>query len=133
MKSLFKLSLVFASLLVVFTGCRSGVVYNVDKHPIEIKKTATEDNIYKAIKRAGVGLGWIISKTAPGEAKGILNLRSHQAVVKITYNKNDYSIKYLNSMNLNYDATKNTIHSNYNGWIQNLDNAINVQLSMLSE
>ena len=43
--------------------------------------------------------------------------------------KGSYSIDYKNSLNLKYDSTKNTIHKNYNGWIQNLDNAIQVQLS----
>ena len=131
MKSLLKVGLMLAIVAAVFAGCRSGTVYNVNNSPVEIGGSYTDDNIYKAIKKAGVGLGWIISKTGKGEAKGVLNVRSHQAVVKITYNKKDFSIHYVSSKNLNYNAEKNTIHSNYNGWIQNLERAISVQLSML--
>lgn len=48
------------------------------------------------------------------------------AEVDITYSKDKYNIRYKNSNNLNYDGTK--IHSNYNGWIQNFDNAIKREL-----
>ena len=120
----------FSGSLVVFllllTGCRSGVVYNVIEHPIETKHT--QDEVFNGIKKAGMSLGWNIKKVAEGEAIGKLALRSHLAIVSIKYNANSYSINYKNSTNLNYDAGKGTIHSNYNGWIQNLKNAIDVQL-----
>ena len=35
----------------------------------------------------------------------------------------------MDSSNLQYDGK--TIHSNYNGWIQNLDKAIRTQLTLL--
>lgn len=65
----------------------------------------------------------------PGVLEGTLNLRSHMAKIEIQYNNNSYSILYKDSSNLNYDGTK--IHSNYNGWIQNLQKAIQVQLNTL--
>jgi hypothetical protein len=49
------------------------------------------------------------------------------AVVDIKYNTKTYSIIYKSSQNLDYDG-KN-IHSNYNGWIQRLNQAIQSQLS----
>ena len=51
------------------------------------------------------------------------------AKVDINYNTKTYSITYKDSSDLDYDGTK--IHKNYNGWIQNLDNAIKVQLSAI--
>jgi hypothetical protein len=50
-------------------------------------------------------------------------------VVDIPYSAKSYSITYKSSSNLNYDGT--TIHSNYNGWVQNLHKAINTQLNTL--
>ena len=55
--------------------------------------------------------------------------RPDVAVVDIDYTQTTYSIKYNESTNLDYDGEK--IHKNYNGWIQNLDKAIKVQLQNL--
>jgi hypothetical protein len=38
---------------------------------------------------------------------------------------------YRTSTNLDFDASKRTIHSNYNGWIGNLDKAIRAQVTVL--
>ncbi len=133
MKKLLKLSGLIVVLLFVFTGCGAATVYNINQNPVEVKQSASNDDVYKAIKKAGVSLGWIVSKVKDGEAKATINLRTHQAVVRINYDKTNYSITYVNSINLRYDASNNTIHSNYNGWIQNLEKAINVQLSMFAE
>ena len=56
---------------------------------------------------------------------------SHTAIVEIPYTTKTYSIIYKDSTNLKYDAEKQTIHENYRGWIQNLDNAIKSRLSGL--
>ena len=133
MKNLLKISGLVGVLLFVLTGCGAAAVYNIQNNPVVVKKSTTNDNVYSAIKKAGLSLGWIVSKVKDGEAIAKINLRTHQAIVKIVYNKKDYSITYESSINLKYDATKNTIHNNYNGWIQNLERAINVQFSMYAE
>lgn len=117
----------------VFTGCRTAAVYNVEKAPVVAssnKKLTTQDT-EKAIMRAGGQLGWVMKKVEDGHIQGTLNLRKHMATVAIRYTGSEYSIQYLNSSNLSYDPATSTIHQNYNGWVQNLDNAIRVQLSML--
>lgn len=133
MNNIFKILLVMVMGLFVFVGCTSKNIYNVVDNPISVKKGITEEQVYKAIKTAGIGLGWQITKVESGLAQGQLNLRSHVAIVEIPYNTASYSIKYKNSTNLNYNADKNSIHRNYNGWIQNLDNAIKTQLNALAE
>ncbi|WP_207538038.1 hypothetical protein [Sabulicella rubraurantiaca] len=74
------------------------------------------------IRRAGASLGWSMSDFQPGLMRGTLNLRSHQAVVDIPYDRNRFRIRYVDSTNLN--ASAGTIHPNYNSWVQNLRNAI---------
>ncbi len=113
--------------LFVLTGCRTAAIYNVDKDPVEAK--VSSDKVYKAIKTAGYSKGWIITKVKPGLAMGKLNVRKHQAVVEIPYSSKSFSIKYKNSMNLKHNPETGTIHNNYNGWVQNLENAINFELS----
>jgi hypothetical protein len=105
-------------------------VANVRNAPINASKpNPTLDEIGKAITRAGAGLGWQMTPKAPGNMEGRLALRTHVAVVDISYDRKSYNIVYKDSTNLDYNGTD--IHKNYNGWVQNLDKAIQVQLSNL--
>jgi hypothetical protein len=70
-----------------------------------------------------------MQQTNPGNVAGTLVVRDHKAVVDVNYDLKSYSIKYKDSTNLSYNGT--SIHSNYNGWIQNLDKAIRTQLSLI--
>ena len=77
------------------------------------------------IRRAGASLGWIMEQQRPGQMRGTLNLRSHQAVVDIPYDTRRFAIRYASSTNLDYNGA--VIHRNYNSWVQNLQNAIMAQ------
>lgn len=120
-----------AFLAIAVASCRTATVYNVDNAPLTTAKPATMAQVEAAIKRAGGGLGWQMRTVAPGHIVGRLPIRTHLAVVDITYSTKDFSIKYKDSNNLNYDAADHTIHSNYNGWVQNLQQAIVAQTSSL--
>ncbi len=126
-----KLVLLFAALgtILMLTACRTAPVYNIHNAAIpNMEKTPlTMNDIEGAIVRAGSGLGWNMRTIKPGFIEATLNIRAHQAVVDITYDQSDYNINYKSSMNLKYNGTK--IHSNYNGWVQNLSSAINAQIS----
>lgn len=127
-----KFILIFLAMTVALgIGCRTALVYNVDKSPVSLygEEKATMQQVEKAIITAGARLGWKMKAVSPGVMVGTLAIRSHLAVVDITYNIQEYSITYKNSSNLKYDGTN--IHSNYNGWVQNLDKSINAELSTL--
>jgi len=117
-----------AASVVLLAGCRSAPVRDVINEPVVVtgEKQATLDDVERAIVRAGSALGWRMRPVAPGQMEGTLNLRSHTAIVDITYDTRTYSIKYKDSTNLGYDGRN--IHSNYNGWIENLDKGIQTQL-----
>ena len=127
--------IVIACLVVaVVAGCRGGgQIYNVKDAPITTAtgKEMTLEQVTKAIVEAGAGLTWTMAIVKPGQIVGTLNLRSHTAVVDITYNTKTYDITYKNSVNLKYNAEKNTIHKAYGGWVMNLDNAIKGRLTAL--
>ena len=123
------LMIVLAGVLLVLGGCRSNPVMNVDDAAIVINQNHTERDIKKAIITASQSLGWQMKEQKPGVLEGKLFLRKHVAVIGIHYDKTKYSIKYKDSTNLNYDGVN--IHSNYNGWIQNLHRGIQTQLSTL--
>lgn len=128
----FRLAIILLVALFAMTmvGCRTAPIKNVSKMPISAHGASMED-IGKAIKAAGTGLGWLMKERSPGLITGTLSVRSHMAKVEIPYSRTSYSIRYKDSSNLKYSAQNKTIHSNYNGWIQNLDNAIRAQLTML--
>ena len=129
-----KISILASLIILTFSGCGTAAVYNVPNQPIVANNTerAVENkDVYKAILRAGAGLGWNVKKIKPGIAEATLYLRTHVAIVTIKYNTTDYSITYKTSTNLNYDESDKTIHTNYNGWIQNLDRAIKTQLTLI--
>ena len=147
MKTKYLLVVLLSLVLAVMTGCRTSPIYNIQDQYIATNIDGhTEEDVKKAIIRAGGGLGWKMNADKPGHVLGTLYLRSHIAIVDITYDLNKYSITYKDSTDLDYeaagqqttDADGNTyvneteiIHSNYNGWIQNLDRAIQAQLSTL--
>ena len=126
-----KISILASLMLLTFTGCGTGAVYNVPDQPVVANKTVEDKDIYQAILRASNGLGWNVKKIKSGVAEASLHLRTHIAIVTIKYSTTDYSITYKTSTNLNYDESTKTIHTNYNGWIQNLDKAIKTQLTLL--
>ena len=128
LRKLFGVAVLVAMLGLV--GCAQPI-YNVKPTPVATtaNKAVTTDDVTKAIVRAGAALGWQMDPDRPGHILGTLVLRTHVAVVDIDYDEKTYSITYKESTNLDYDGTN--IHKNYNGWIQNLDNGIKVQLSNL--
>ncbi len=133
MKKLFiKIFIVSLSVL-MFAGCRTSAVYNVQDATIvaAADKPATMEQVQKAILRAGASLGWSMKAESEGRIIGTLFLRDHMAKVAIDYTTTSYSITYQDSSNLKYDAENNTIHSNYNGWVQNLQRNIQAQMSLL--
>ena len=123
-------ALAAACLVATIAGCaRTGPIYNVNDAPVATAsgKAATAAQVRNAIITAGSGLGWRMADAGPGKLVGTLDIRTHQAVVDIPYSAKSYSIVYKSSQNLNESG--GTIHTNYNGWVQNLDRAIRAQLS----
>jgi len=120
--------LLVAAMLLLAAGCTSRPVMNVAAEPVVVTpgKTATSDNVRDAIMRAGTGLGWTMRPAAPGVVNGTINLRGHSAVIDVEYNPKSYNIVYRSSTGL--DANNGQIHKNYNGWIENLNNAIRREL-----
>jgi len=89
---------------------------------------ATEDQILSALKIAGAGHGWEVTSAANGKALAVLNVRGkHSVSADIEYSPGRYSIKYRESINLNY-AAGDLIHPNYNKWVQTLVDDVRQQL-----
>lgn len=128
MKKLFIVGLSIFLSIFVLSGCKAVQVQNINE---TFYKSHSEEKVEKAILLAGNQLKWDMQKVNDGLIKGTLVLRKHKAVVRITYNNESFRINYVESSNLGYDEEKGTIHSNYNGWVNNLSKTINNNLKDL--
>lgn len=118
------------TLAVLLGACRTAAVYNVQDSSIQTADNAHSlDDVGNAIIRAGNVLGWRMRKQEDGRIEATLNLRDHMAKTEIVYDLSTFDIVYKDSRNLRY--SDGTIHSNYNGWIQNLETGIHNQINTL--
>ena len=123
------LKVVIPGVLALLLLACATAIQNVENAPINVSSSNYDlSDVTKAIQRAGAGLGWQMKEETPGHIVATLFLRSHMAKVDITYTLDEFSINYRDSSNLDYDPASNVIHKNYNGWIQNLSNAISANL-----
>ena len=121
-----------AALMPALPACvRMAPIYELDAVPVNAPslQPLSAEQVRVAIMRGGMSLGWRFADTGPGELEGTLTLREHIAVVQIPYSGAGYAIRHKRSTNLNEGG--GMIHSNYNGWIQNLDRAIRTQVERL--
>jgi hypothetical protein len=125
--SFLKYSTILAVVLLL-AGCPPVPVRNVNDASLGSEGHSLEE-VGQAIKRAGRGLGWDMQDKGGGKIRGTLNIRTHRAVVMIGYNTKTFNINYVDSTNLDYNAGNNEIHRAYDGWIQNLETAIRLQMS----
>lgn len=117
----------FFGVIFIFTGCTSAPIYNIQNKPIE--RTHAKQDIGAGIIKAGQSLGWQMKKVEDGVILGKIAIRTHSANIKITYDDTNYNIELQKSKDLNYNKENNTIHKYYNGWIKNLENSIDINLS----
>jgi hypothetical protein len=109
-------------------ACRTAPVYNVES--ASFAEDLTLEQARTAIIRGGDKYGWQMKDEGPGEITGTLSLRSHVAVVSISFDAQNFSINYQDSSKLQYDGTK--IHTNYNSWVSNLARAIQASAKTLA-
>lgn len=75
------------------------------------------------IRRAAASQGgWSVQSMRPGLLRATNTWRSHQMVVDIAFDIRTFSIRYVNSVNLDYDGVQ--IHQAYNDRVRALERAI---------
>lgn len=107
------------------TGCaRTAPVQNIDQ---SVSGHYSDNQMRQAIIEAGIARKWVMTPVAPGVVNGRLAERGHAANIRIDYTPSQYHIRYVSSENLMADD--NHIHRNYNRWINNLNQDIQLRLS----
>jgi hypothetical protein len=110
-------------------GCRTAPVYNVSSAPVVAKSgQVSAAEVRGAIVDALHDKGWTVKQDDPGKILAEILVRErHRADIRIDYSATQYSITYMDSDKLLYDGTN--IHKNYNKWIMDLQEEINLRLS----
>ncbi|HAW5750197.1 hypothetical protein [Escherichia coli] len=117
----------FAAIAVVgaLAGCARTAP--IDQVHSTVSAGHTQEQVKKAILKAGVERKWIMSESGQGIIKARQQSRDHSAEIRINYTASSYDINYENSQNL--QASGGQIHKNYNRWVRNLDKDIQLNLS----
>ena len=112
----------------LLTGCaRTAPIHNVNQ---TLTQRYTDNQMKLAIIEAGINRKWVMTPVSPGVITGRLAQRDFVANIRITYTSQNYRIDYVSSENLK--AGEGEIHNNYNRWITNLDQDIQLRLSALA-
>jgi hypothetical protein len=113
-------------------AARAVPIQNYEDLPVSSAdgKPLTAEQVRKAIISGAATRQWIASVQPGNIVRLTYSPRSHSAVVDVVYSAKSYSIRYADSTNLNYgqEGSKGVIHPNYNKWINNLRQAIEVAL-----
>lgn len=95
-----------------------------------ITQHVTTAQVKDAIINAGQRRDWIMSEAGPGVINATQNVRKHSVSIRINYSEKEYTINYVNSVNLL--ASGGEIHRAYNHWVNNLDKDIQKKLAVLA-
>jgi hypothetical protein len=96
-------------------------------------KPATAEEIKRAFMVGGARRNWTFAEAGPGRMIGTLNVRTHTLVMDVTYGDGKYSLRYRDSVNLDFKDHdgKKTIHRAYLNWNTNLMNDARAELMRL--
>jgi len=126
------LSAIMIMSLCLATGCmRQASLQNPTNLPVvgATGKSLSEAQVKQAILAGAKEKGWVARELTPGVVSASLAVRNHLAEVEIPYSSTSYSIIYKSSTNLDYKANDQTIHNQYNNWVNYLRQAIDAQLA----
>jgi len=123
-----KLLLTVAALMLVACA-NTKPVYNATDtaFPVALTQSQAQESIVKALQYKR----WRIVESSEDRIIAEIHVRTHYAKIEIDYTANGYSIRYLDSDNLDYNASSNVIHRNYNKWIQLLETEIGNRAAMV--
>ena len=93
---------------------------------------ASAEQVRAALQAAGPVHGWQMTAAGANRVVAMLSVRGkHSVTADISYAAGQYSIKYRDSTNMNYEPGNGAgmIHPKYNMWVQALMDDIRMQLA----
>jgi hypothetical protein len=118
---LIKLALMLTVSFFLF-GC---MLQTVPEYGVEIPKgIESTAGVVSSVRQALEKEGWQIRRAQPGLIEAFKMSGGKSADVYIVYGYQGYSIEYVDSDNMQYDAQKDTIDNDYRKWTGDLNRAI---------
>lgn len=120
----------------LLAGCRLAPLQMIENETfvtpaVSSTRALTIDDYQNAIIRAGVTRGWSFAEESPGNLIGTLNVRSKHVVrVRVIFDTAAFSILYVDSSQLSYNADTGEIHPNYNKWVRTLRTQIQKEIAL---
>jgi len=125
------LKTLFLLLILVIVPGVSGAgvaVGNFEGLTVPMKLDGTQfspDEVRAMIIEGCAARGWSASLESEGVISASILVRAkHLAQIAIPFDSNNYSLLYVASENLDYNASRQTIHRNYNKWVLKLSRTI---------
>ena len=115
-----KVTMFLALALVLLVSCRTTPIMNPGRLTVQCP---SREHMRDAIVDALKGRRWVVTNEQPDSIEASLILRKHSAKISIDFDADSFDISFVDSSGLKYQKKSNgteTIHKNYNGWIQNL-------------
>ena len=123
--------LLFLGVLILAGGCKTNPVLVEPSCQVSVVADQMEV-MKKAIVRAATRRRWSAVELKPGTIHCTLLNRTHEVQVDVVYTENNFTIRYVNSQDMDYDPAKRTINRKYNQWVRNLEKEILIQISRSS-
>ncbi len=102
-------------------ACRGQPIYESANGQFQGRGSLSEREAL--IRRAAASQGgWSVQSMRPGLLRATNTWRSHQMTVDIAFDVRTFTIRYVNSVNLDYDGAQ--IHQAYNDRVRALERAI---------
>lgn len=102
-------------------ACRGQPIYESANGQFQGRGSLSEREAL--IRRAAASQGgWSVQSMRPGLLRATNTWRSHQMTVDIAFDVRTFTIRYVNSVNLDYNGTQ--IHQAYNDRVRALETAI---------
>lgn len=118
------------TLAVLCAGCFSSS-YNVrmESNPVRIVRPVEMKTMRDAILQGGANRGWVMKSEKEGCLTLVLNVRGgkHSVVVDVLYTGEEFSVKYVESVNLDYESSTGRIRGKYVQWVRNLKQEILIE------
>ena len=120
--------LVFVGVLILAGGCKTNPILVEPTCSISVAPDQM-DSMKHAIILAATRRRWSAVELKPGVIRCTLLNRTHEVQVDVVYTETEFSIRYANSQDMDYDPAQRTINRKYNQWVRNLEKEILIRFS----
>lgn len=114
----------FGLLMLTCGGCFFGSTYNVrmETEPTRIAAPLESGRMRDAIVEGARRRDWAVKSERPGCVTLTLLVRGgkHEVTVDVPYTEDSFSIRYVDSVNMDYDPSTGEIRKKYIQWVRNL-------------